>query len=84
MESTKFKNTVFTPFHPSCQLCSYSGYSKLCDFFKTGKCVYEEALREARKLQEKKNCRICEYSGYSKLCTYFETGICVYEDEATP
>jgi DNA-binding NtrC family response regulator len=44
----KYRNTAMTPGHPTCMLCGYSGFGNICAFFETGKCVYIEALKDAR------------------------------------
>ena len=76
-EIEKVRNLVFTKFHPLCRLCHYAGMSDFCDLFQTGKCAYQEAMAESKRLQEQL-CKLCQISGFSNPCTLLETGKCTY------
>ena len=76
-ELKKVRNLVFTRFHPLCRLCHYAGMSEFCALFETGKCAYQEALAESKRLQEQL-CNLCRLSGFSEPCALFETGKCTY------
>jgi len=76
-EIEKVRNLVFTKFHPLCRLCHYAGMSDFCDLFQTGKCAYQAAMAESKRLQEQL-CKLCQISGFSNPCTLLETGKCTY------
>jgi DNA-binding response OmpR family regulator len=76
-EVEKVRNLVFTKFHPLCRLCHYAGMSDFCDLFQTGKCAYQEAMAESKRLQEQL-CELCQLSGFSNPCALLETGECTY------
>jgi len=76
-ELEKVRNLVFTKFHPLCRLCHYAGMSEFCALFQTGKCAYQEALSESKRLQEQL-CKLCQLSDFSEPCALFETGNCTY------
>ncbi len=35
-----YRNPTLIRYHPSCRLCSYAGFSNVCNFSRTGKCAY--------------------------------------------
>jgi DNA-binding response OmpR family regulator len=76
-EVEKVRNLVLTKFHPLCRLCHYAGMSDFCALFQTGKCAYQEALSESKRLQEQL-CKLCQISGFSDPCSLLETGKCTY------
>ncbi len=76
-EVEKVRNLLFTRFHPLCTLCHYAGMSDLCVLFETGTCVYQDAMSESKRLQDKL-CTLCQYSGFSNPCDLLESGHCTY------
>ena len=78
-EVERVRNLLFTKFHPLCRLCHYAGMSDFCVMFQTGKCAYQEALGESKRLQEQL-CKLCQISGFSDPCALLETGQCTYYD----
>jgi len=47
------KLNTFKRFSSSCRLCSFSGYSTVCEFHENGKCPYEGGLRYAKNESKK-------------------------------
>jgi len=44
----RYRSEAFTLAHPNCRQCHYAGFSDICAFLETGKCVYLEGLKDAR------------------------------------
>ncbi len=78
-EVEKVRNLLFTKFHPLCKLCHYAGMSEMCVLFETGTCVYQDAMSESKRLQERL-CTLCQYSGFSNPCELLESGHCTYSE----